>query len=123
MEKSVGQSHLNFQASSIYFQQILFDILPQKPIFSSTLLKLHVNLENFNDCLYLLNGRFNQLRTFHVNISTIRSHRTIDNNKKLFNLKSFSLSYDVKTSVYDELIVPFLQRMSNFRKTWSISID
>ncbi|CAF4787253.1 unnamed protein product, partial [Rotaria sp. Silwood2] len=33
-----------------------------------------------------------------------------------FNLKSFSLSYDVKTSVYDELIVPFLQRMSNLEK-------
>ncbi|CAF3372575.1 unnamed protein product, partial [Rotaria sp. Silwood2] len=49
--------YLNFQASLIYSQQVSFDIVPRKLIFSSTLLELHVNLENFNDCLYLLNGR------------------------------------------------------------------
>ncbi|CAF2612711.1 unnamed protein product [Rotaria sp. Silwood2] len=108
--------YLNFQASLIYSQQVSFDIVPRKLIFSSTLLELHVNLENFNDCLYLLNGRFNQLHTFHVNISTIRSDPTIDNKEKLFNLKYFSLTCDVKTYVYDKLIVPLLQRMSNLEK-------
>ncbi|CAF1579846.1 unnamed protein product [Rotaria sp. Silwood1] len=108
--------YLNFQASSIYSQQISFDTLPRKPIFSSTLLKLHVNLENFNDCLYLLDGRLNQLHTFYVNISIINSYRTIINKEKLFNLKCFSLTCNVNTSVYDELIVPLLHRMSNLEK-------
>ena len=37
--------------------------------FSSTLLELHVNVATLNDCLYLLDGRVNQLRTFYVNIA------------------------------------------------------
>lgn len=36
--------------------------------FSSTLAELHINVADFNDCLYLLNGRLSQLRTFHVKI-------------------------------------------------------
>jgi len=61
---------LNFDSSSIGPQYISFEILP--PIFiSSTLLKLHVSVGSFNDCLYLLDGRFNQLRALYVNISWI----------------------------------------------------
>ena len=44
-------------------------------IFSSTLLELHIKLVKFHDCLYLLDGRFNQLRKFHVDIYRILLHR------------------------------------------------
>ncbi|CAF2368097.1 unnamed protein product [Rotaria sp. Silwood2] len=37
-------------------------------VFSSTLLELHVKVNFINDCLYLLDGCFNQLRTFCVDI-------------------------------------------------------
>ncbi|CAF4914446.1 unnamed protein product, partial [Rotaria magnacalcarata] len=62
---------LNFDSSSIYSQRLSFDI--SSPTFiSSTLLELHVDVEHFNDCLYLLDGRFNQLRILHINIAWIR---------------------------------------------------
>jgi hypothetical protein len=70
--------YLNFVSSSIWYQIISFHYSPP-PIFSSNLLELLVSLENFTDCLYLLDGRFNQLRTLHVNISIITSRLKIDN--------------------------------------------
>lgn len=39
----------------------------QSLMFYSTLVELHINVYNFNDCLYLLDGRFNQLRILFVN--------------------------------------------------------
>jgi len=38
---------------------------------SSTLMELHVNVGGFGDCLYLLDGRFDQLRSFYIKISII----------------------------------------------------
>lgn len=51
---------------------------------SSTLVELHINVARFGDCLYLLDGRFDRLRSFYVKISIISSHlmnpsSTIDN--------------------------------------------
>jgi hypothetical protein len=40
--------------------------------FSSTLLELHINVAEFNDCLYLLNGRLSLLRIFYVKINFFR---------------------------------------------------
>ncbi|CAF4066895.1 unnamed protein product [Rotaria sordida] len=85
---------------------------------------IFTNLQTLNtgpssicDCLYLLDGRFNQLHTFHVNIDFITSLRLIINNKeKLPNLKSFKLHCYIDTSFYDELILPLLHRMSNLEK-------
>ncbi|CAF4241491.1 unnamed protein product [Rotaria magnacalcarata] len=108
---------LNFDSSSIYSQRLSFDI--SSPTFiSSTLLELHVDVERFNDCLYLLDGRFNQLRILHINSAWIRrsSRVTINNTESLPNLKCFSLYCDTDTSCYDELIVPLLQRMLNLEK-------
>ncbi|CAF4078228.1 unnamed protein product [Rotaria sordida] len=63
--------------------------------FSSTLIELYVNLERFEDCLYLLDGRFNQLRTFYVHIELISCPLiVIDNKKELPNLRCFSLTCD-----------------------------
>jgi hypothetical protein len=71
---------LNIGPSSIWYQYLSFDISPPT-VISSTLLELHVCLTKFSDCLYLLDGRFNQLHTFHVNVEFITSSRSIINNK------------------------------------------
>ncbi|CAF3257592.1 unnamed protein product [Rotaria sp. Silwood2] len=62
--------------------------------------------------LYLVDGRFNQLRILHVHINLISSSRIIiDNKKNLPNLRTVSLQCDMSTTYYDELIVPLLHRM------------
>ncbi|CAF3184626.1 unnamed protein product [Rotaria socialis] len=109
--------YLNFNSSSIDPQYISFEIL--SPIFiSSTLLELHVSVASFGDCLYLLDGRFDQLRAFYVNISWIPcSSRLRSNNMgNLPDLKCFSLHSSTDTLAYDELIVPLLHRMFNLEK-------
>jgi hypothetical protein len=61
----------------------------QSPMFSSsTLVELHMNIYLFDDCLFLLDGRFNQLRilfvtTFHI----IPLQRTIINKVNCFERK------------------------------------
>lgn len=72
---------LKFHSSSPheYAQRLSFENKPPT-FFSSTLMELHANVHSFNDCLYLLDGRFNQLRTFHVKLSTVlRPSRMINN--------------------------------------------
>jgi hypothetical protein len=51
-------------SSSVYHRLTLDPSLPN--VFSSTLLELHVVLHSYRDCLYLLDGRFNQLHTLSV---------------------------------------------------------
>ncbi|CAF1374487.1 unnamed protein product [Rotaria sordida] len=108
---------LKFDSNSIYPRYLSFDISP--PIFiSSTLLELHVNVTHFYDCIYLLDGRFNQLRLLHVNTFSIErsSVRTVNNSEKLPNLKCFSLHCEIDTVYYDQLILPLLHRMLNLEK-------
>ncbi|CAF4626468.1 unnamed protein product [Rotaria socialis] len=84
---------------------------------SSNLLELHVNLETFNDCLYLCDGRFNQLHILDVNILRIQpSNLILNNTESLPVLKCFSLSCRNHTFEYDELILPLLHRMLNLEK-------
>jgi hypothetical protein len=45
----------------------------QPSMFSSTLVELHINTYFFEHCLYLLDGRFDQLRIFVVDIVHIWS--------------------------------------------------
>jgi hypothetical protein len=72
--------YLRFGPSSFWYQQLSFNI-SSPTVISSTLLELHVCLGNFIDCLYLLDGRFNQLRTFYVKIQFITISRLTINNK------------------------------------------
>ncbi|UJR09955.1 hypothetical protein I4U23_014178 [Adineta vaga] len=105
---------LNYSINAPYMS-----FITSPPTFvSSTLLELHINVENFNDCLYMLDGRFEQLQSLHINTSCIfRTIRLIiDNTESLPNLKSFSLRCDVATSDYQQLIVPLLNRMLNLEK-------
>jgi hypothetical protein len=38
---------------------------------SSSLKELHINTYDFNECLYLLDGRLNQLEKFYVSVFVI----------------------------------------------------
>ncbi len=56
--------------SLLWYQYIYFNNAP--PTVASTMLScLYVNLTKFQDCLFLLDGRFNQLGELHVNIKYI----------------------------------------------------
>ncbi|CAF2941813.1 unnamed protein product [Rotaria sp. Silwood2] len=84
---------------------------------SSTLTELKINVETFDDCLYLLDGRFNCLSTLIINIEIISfTSGTIDNTKKLPKLKHFSLTSYPHTFLYDNLIIPLLRRMINLEE-------
>lgn len=75
--------YFNFDPSSNDHQYISFDNLPPNFI-SSTLRQLRVSVPTLNDCLYLLDGRFDQLQSLDLNISWIHpstcltSHRKVD---------------------------------------------
>ncbi|CAF1560509.1 unnamed protein product [Rotaria sp. Silwood1] len=106
--------YLNFNPSLNLHQTISMEI-SRLSFFSSTLLELHINVGCFLDCLYLLDGHFNQLHTFHVNIyDIVLSNRlSMYNKNELPNLKCFSLHCSKETYVYDETIISLLHRMSN----------
>ncbi|CAF2139749.1 unnamed protein product [Rotaria magnacalcarata] len=93
--------YFNFGPSLFCHQRLSFFTSPLT-IISANLLKLHVHLENFNNCLCLLDGRFNQLHTLSANISFISALPLRINNKK--------------PCVYDELILLLLYRMLNLEK-------
>jgi hypothetical protein len=66
--------YLNFGlSSSNKCQQLSFGSYGSSPlaVSSSTLSELHIRLPRFIDCLYLLDGRFNQLHTLYVYITFI----------------------------------------------------
>ncbi|CAF1246936.1 unnamed protein product [Rotaria magnacalcarata] len=90
---------------SSYWDQPLFQIPPT--ISSSTLLELHVILETFTDCLYLLDGRFNSLQKLFVDVCRIVSPLIIIDNQ---------LYSERDTDKYNELIVPLIYRMTNLEE-------
>jgi hypothetical protein len=46
---------------------------------SSTLLNLKINIQSFEDCLYLLDGRFNQLRTLIIDLVNLFDTDEVEN--------------------------------------------
>jgi hypothetical protein len=72
--------YLNFNINDTNYHQLTFGVSPPN-ILSSTLLFLYVVVDSFEDCLYLLDGRFKQLNTFHVCIysSNVPSLPVINN--------------------------------------------
>ncbi|CAF2789704.1 unnamed protein product [Rotaria sp. Silwood2] len=110
-------THLIFYESSYNnIVRLLFDF-PSPKLSSSTLLVLNIKVQSFYICLYLLDGRFNQLHTLYIELTHIfRPDEEIENQIKIPNLKCFSLSCVLETTYYDELILPLLYRMSNLEK-------
>ncbi|CAF3001057.1 unnamed protein product [Rotaria sp. Silwood2] len=99
--------------------------LPLTAYSSSTICKLCVHVNRFEDCLALLDGRLKQLTTFIVTIEN-HDYRTSINYKKdsLPNLKYFSLKCHCTTKKYDTQIVPLIRRISNLKElTLNIQIE
>ena len=71
---------LSFGPSSMWYQRFSFD-MSFPTVTSSNLLELHISVDYFSDLLYLLDGRFNQLHTFNVNIHRISWNRSTINNQ------------------------------------------
>ena len=85
--------YLNFGSSISWYIHLSFLNSPPTCI-SSNLLELHIRLGNFIDCLYMLDGRFSYLHTFHVDIGTIHPlHGYMqDNQVDLYFLQNFKFS-------------------------------
>ena len=63
---------LNLAQNAFWHQHLSLITLPST-VMSSTLLELYVCLITFDDCLSLLDGRFNQLRVFDTKVQSIWS--------------------------------------------------
>ncbi|CAF5081148.1 unnamed protein product [Rotaria magnacalcarata] len=86
-------------------------------LVSSTLTKMKINVNIFDDCLYILHGYFECLSTFIIDIDRISgSSSNIDNTNKLPKLKCFSLISHFLTNAYDKRTVPLLRRMLNLEE-------
>ncbi|CAF2867656.1 unnamed protein product [Rotaria sp. Silwood2] len=110
-------THLIFCESSYSnIIRLLFEY-PSPSFYSSTLLVLSIKVQNFDICLYILDGRFKQLHTLYIDLNQIyRPPEEIENQVKIPNLKWFFLSCASETMYYNELILPLLYRMSNLEK-------
>ncbi|CAF1526159.1 unnamed protein product [Rotaria magnacalcarata] len=85
--------------------------LPSTTFYSSILTHLCIIVENFDDCLYLLDGRLKQLTTFNVNVYSIDTSSTIVHNTDMLpNLKCFSLKSYFRNQQYEK-IPSLLRRM------------
>ncbi|CAF4682904.1 unnamed protein product, partial [Rotaria socialis] len=63
--------YLHVGSSLMWYQRFLFSVTFSN-VISSNLLELHMSVTYFTDLLYLLDGRFDQLHTCHVNIFIIK---------------------------------------------------
>ena len=63
------------------FERLSFASMETTKFFSSSLMELHINVDEFTDCLYLLDGRFKQLHTFYVTVQYFMSPSTAIINK------------------------------------------
>ncbi|CAF2131796.1 unnamed protein product [Rotaria magnacalcarata] len=91
--------------------------LPLTGCMSSTLTKLKINVETFNDCFYLLLGNLESLSTLIIEVKLILlSLARINNTNKLPELKCFSLASIQFTSHYENQIISLLRRMINLEE-------
>ncbi|CAF1244678.1 unnamed protein product [Rotaria sordida] len=91
--------------------------LPLTTCSSSILYKLCINLNTFEDCLALLDGRLKQLTTVIININSTDYHSpNVYNMDDLLNMKCFSLKCRCRKNEYDTKILPLLRRMPNLEE-------
>jgi hypothetical protein len=72
--------YLNFGRSSMW-DDVLSFCSTRPTVISTNLLELHVCLDSFYDCLYLLDGHFTQLRSLYVDVKLIGTLDRRINNK------------------------------------------
>ncbi|CAF1190786.1 unnamed protein product [Adineta steineri] len=91
--------------------------LPTTSCRRSTLIELKINVATFNDCLFLLDGRFDSLSKLTINVKKIKCELKKKKNEiKLSKLKYFSLASINLTSDFDKYIIPLLHRMINLEE-------
>jgi hypothetical protein len=75
---------LKFNPSSSYCNALSLNVTPEIDI-SSTLLELHVTVPDMVECLYILDGRFDQLRIFYITCySVLRCYLNIEHKVDYF---------------------------------------
>ncbi|CAF3422344.1 unnamed protein product [Rotaria sp. Silwood1] len=95
--------YLNFDRSSIYDDRLFF-CMRRPTVVSTNLLELHVSLHTFDDCLYLLDGHFNQLHSLYVDVSGIfKSVREVS----LFDERPFEHEFFLQSAQS----FPFLEKL------------
>ncbi|CAF5161662.1 unnamed protein product, partial [Rotaria sp. Silwood1] len=73
--------HFNYSChSDLLYSPKAFIDLASRTCYSSNIVHLNVRLNDFNDCLCLLNGHLSQLHTFIVEIDMIRKTLMTINN-------------------------------------------
>ena len=78
--------HLKFYQST-YSSHSFVKFSTHTPKFCSTLVELHINVQFFDDCLYLLDGRLNQLRRFFVSAHIISLPQPINDKRVSYEQK------------------------------------
>ncbi|CAF1682787.1 unnamed protein product, partial [Adineta ricciae] len=110
--------YLKFDSLLFYDQRMSWVYSPPF-MSSSTLVKLHVKVDFFDDCLYLLDGRFDQLRIFYVDVQyTVQRPNVHINQKQAHNLQCFSLYCFSEIKRYDTKVLPLLQEMINLEELY-----
>ncbi|CAF2122620.1 unnamed protein product [Rotaria magnacalcarata] len=116
---SISQRLINLNFCQLFpYQKTTISIykLPSTSCVSSTLTKLKVNVETFDDCLYLVR-HLKYLLTLIIDVKKISlSFYDRNNKEKLPELKYFSLTSMMFTSHYDDQIIPLLRRMINLKE-------
>jgi len=86
----------------------------QSSPFPSTLVELHIKVYLFDDFLYLLDGRFSQLRTFFVHVHNIYFIRSSISNKVTYasTMNSVSYCYNIYFEIRIAQAFPFLKDLT-----------
>ncbi|CAM4949990.1 unnamed protein product [Rotaria socialis] len=112
----INLTHLTFyDAAHQNNARLLFDV-PFPTFSSSSLLVLKIKVQTFDVCLYILDGRFEQLHTLDIELANILSPSEIENQRKIPNLKYFTLCCMARIWYCDESILPLIYRMSNLEE-------
>ncbi len=79
--------HLELDVDDAYFvSRPLLSGFPSTECFSASVNYLHIKIHNFDDCLYLLDGRLSQLHTLIVKLGYIHDPVNLRvNSSKLMN--------------------------------------
>ncbi|CAF2834070.1 unnamed protein product [Rotaria sp. Silwood2] len=101
------------EPSIVSYPPLSLCYLPSTTFSSSILTHLYINVQTFDDCLCLLDGRLKQLTTLFVTVCCVfNSSRIIHNMNKLSNLKCFSLKMFYEFQPYDRIASLFRHRNS-----------
>ncbi|CAF1259837.1 unnamed protein product [Adineta steineri] len=91
---------------SLYYPPLSLCYSPSTSFSSPILTHLYINVETFDDCLYLLDGRLSKLTTLCVNVYHMDTFDGyVHNMDKLLNLKCFSLKSFRPFQQYDKVVL------------------